>query len=222
MLSLWDGDRRLYFGESRYQLAYILMNEVIFLCINGNDSHHALHAGAVYKDDGCIILPGKSGNGKSTLTGWLIMNGYQYLTDELLFLDSDARVLPMTRPISLKVNKAHESWLLPEEANEEIITSDKGSMIPHRLLNPSFKAKQPQVTDVVFPEYKPGVVPRLQEISPAKSSLYLLQSHVNARNLDGHGVSELASIVRNCRSFTLTYSSFDDLKTIFNADTPLF
>jgi len=222
MLSLWDGDKQLYFGKSRYQLAYILMNEIIFLCISGNDSHHALHAGAVYKDDSCIILPGKSGNGKSTLTSWLIMNGYQYLTDELLFLGSDARVLPMTRPISLKVNEAHESWLLSEVANEEIITSNKGSMIPHRLLNTSFRAKQPQITDVVFPEYKPGAEPCLEEISPAKSSLYLLQSHVNARNLDGHGVSELASIVRNCRSFTLTYGSFDDLQTIFTADTVLF
>jgi len=31
MLSLWDGDKQLYSGKSRYQLAYILMNEVIFI-----------------------------------------------------------------------------------------------------------------------------------------------------------------------------------------------
>ena len=100
MLSLWEGDKRLYFGISRYQLAYILMNEVIFCCIDTNTSHHALHAGAVYWDDRCILLPGQSGNGKSTLTSWLIMNGFHYLTDELVFLDQNAQVLPMTRPIS--------------------------------------------------------------------------------------------------------------------------
>jgi hypothetical protein len=120
------------------------------------------------------------------------------------------------------VNASHESWLLPEESYEEIITSDTGSMIPHRLLNPCFEAKQIRITDVIFPEYKPGAEPALQEITPAKSSLYLLQSHVNARNLNGHGVSELASIVKKCRSFTLTYSSFDDLHGIFNSDSGLF
>ena len=222
MLSLWDGDKRLYFGTSRYQLAYILINEVIYHCINPMDSHHALHAGAVYRGDRCILMPGTSGNGKSTLTGWLIKNGYRYLTDELVFLNHSGRVLPMTRPISLKVNSSHESWLLSENHDDKIITSETGSMIPHRLLNPCYEPKEPVVTDIIFPSYNPDAEPGLCKISPAKSSLYLLQSHVNARNLEGHGVPELASIVKNCQSFTLSYSSFEDLQRIFNTDSGLF
>lgn len=222
MLSLWKNDSRLYYGKSRYQLAYILMNEIIYHSINTNKSHHALHAGAVFKEDRCIILPGQSGNGKSTLTSWLIMNGFQYLTDELVFLDSKSQLLPMTRPISLKANSSHDSWLLPTEYNKSLITSDTGSMIPHRLFNPLFEAKQPKVTDIIFPEYKVGAEPRLLEISPARSSLYLLQSHVNARNLDGHGVSELAAIVKTCRSFSLTYGNFTDLQKIFHSDSSPF
>ncbi|WP_458774624.1 hypothetical protein [Desulforhopalus sp. 52FAK] len=221
MLSLWEGDKRLYFGTSRYQLAYILMNEVFFCCINTNTSHHALHAGAVYRDNRCIILPGQSGNGKSTLCSWLIMNGFQYLTDELVFLDEDAQVLPITRPISLKVGPSHKSWLLTEE-HDGIITSDSGSMIPHRLLNNNFKPRQPKASDIIFPQYAPDAQPGLKEISPAKSSLYLLRSHVNARNLQGHGVSEMASIVKKCRSFTLCYRSFDDLRDIFSQKSEQF
>jgi hypothetical protein len=221
MLSLWEGDKRLYFGASRYQLAYILMNEAIFHCINTNDSHHALHAGAVCRGDKCIILPSQSGNGKSTLTSWLVMNDFQYLTDELVFLKSDAQVLPMTRPISLKVGPSHDSWLL-QEGHKDIITSEAGSMISHRLLNNSFEPRQPKVTDIIFPQFEPSAEPGLQEITPAKSSLYLLRSHVNARNLQGHGVSEMASIVKQCRSFTLSYSSFDDLRQIFNSASGLF
>ncbi len=215
-LSLKEGDKVLYRGESRYLLAYTLMNEVIFHCISDNESHHALHAGAVCKGERCIILPGKSGNGKSTLTSWLVKNGFHYLTDELVFLDSTAHVLPMTRPISLKVTPTHESWLLPEYYSKNIISGEEGSMIPHRLLNPDFTVRQPQLTDVIFPEFKPDVEPCLQQLSPGKSSLYLLQSHVNARNLSGHGVSELASIVRRCRSFTLTYGSFSELEELIS------
>lgn len=220
-LSLQIGDKQLYSGNSRYQLAYTLINEVIFHSINANDSHHALHAGCVYRGDRCFILPGQSGNGKSTLTSWLVMNGFKYLTDELVFLDSDARALPMTRPISLKVGPSHPSWLLSGEHND-IITSDTGSMIPHRLFNADFTPKQPKVTDIIFPQFKPGASVELQRVSPAKSSLYLLRSHVNARNLEGHGVSELTSIVRQCQSFTLHYANFADLRSIFNEKSELF
>ncbi len=220
-LSLWEKDKQLYHGISRYQLAYTLMNEVIFHCIKSNDSNHALHAGAVYRDGKCFILPGKSGNGKSTLTGWLIKNGFQYLTDELVFLTPAGQVQPMTRPISLKVGPSHPSWLL-QEKNQDIICSDTGSMIPHRLLNPKFDSIQPTVTDIIFPQYYPEAGPDLKRISPAKSSLYLLQSHVNARNLQGHGVSALASIVKQCRSFTLSYGSFDHLHALFNVGSDIF
>ncbi len=197
------------------------MNEIIFHCINTNNRHHALHAGTVYSGDRCIILAGQSGNGKSTLTGWLIKNGFQYLTDELVFLDLDRNVLPMTRPINLKVGSTHESWLLQGDYND-IITSDTGSIITHRLLDQDFTVMEPKITDIIYPQYDPDAEPRLQEISPPKSRLYLLRSHVNARNLQGHGISEMAIIVKQCLSFTLSYSSFDDLQQIFNAGTELF
>jgi hypothetical protein len=213
VLSLWDGEKRLYFCMSRYQLAYVLMNEVIFHCINTNDNRHALHAGCVWRGDRCIILPGQSGNGKSSLTSWLVMNGYQYLTDELVLVAGDGRVLPMTKPISLKVGPGHESWLL-EECQEGVITDDTGSMIPHRLLNPRFEPRHHKVTDIIFPHFNPTAQFRLREISPAQSSLKLLGSHVNARNLHGHGVAEMSAIVKQCRSYTLQYACFDDIQHI--------
>ncbi len=95
-------------------------------------------------------------------------------------------------------------------------------MISHRFLNNNFEFKQPKVTDVIFPQFDPNVEPRLQKITPAKSSLHLLQCHVNARNLQGHGISEMASIIKQCRSFTLSYSSFDDLRQFFTSDSGLF
>jgi hypothetical protein len=222
MLSLWNGDKRIYFGESRYQLAYILMNEVIYHCINRNDRQHALHAGAVSKEGRCFILPGKSGTGKSTFTAWLTVNGFQYLTDELVFLGNDGTVSPLTRPINLKVNENHESWLLQDGHNGQVITSNNGSMIPHRLLNSVFSANHPRVTDIIFPEFKQGVEVTFTEISPARSCLHLMQSHVNARNFDSHGIAELSAIVRQCRSYRLVYGSFADLEILFNSPFGLF
>lgn len=222
MLSLWQGEKRLFFGSSRYQVAYVLMNDVIYHCINNNSRKHALHAGAVFKNGQCILLPGASGNGKSTLTAWLISNGYQYLTDELVFLSDDGSLSPLTRPVNLKVSGDQISWLLKKGDEQQILSDEHGSMIPHRLLNRQFTATTPRVTHLLFPQYQREAECRLEEISPARSSLYLMQSHVNARNLSGHGVPAIASIVRECRSYKLVYGSFDDLETIFNSSSGPF
>lgn len=222
MMSLWDSDKRLYFGESRYRLAYILINEVIFHCIQTNTQQHALHAGAVRRGDRCVIFPGKSGRGKSTLTAWLVANGWQYLTDELVFLANDGSVSPLTRPITLKVNENHKSWLLHGNHSCSIIAADSGSMIPHRLFNADFSVSHPRVTDIIYPDFKEGVKGCFREVSPAKSALYLMQSHVNARNLYGHGIADISAIIRRCRSYRLTYGDFADLDTIFNSSSGLF
>ena len=222
MLSLWDNDKLLYFGESRYRLAYILINEIIFHCIEANTRQHALHAGAVHRGDRCVILPGHSGRGKSTLTAWLVANGWQYLTDELVFLANDGSVLPLTRPITLKVNDKHKSWLLHGHHSGSIVTGDSGSMIPHRLFNAAFSVSHPRVTDIIYPEFTEGVRGCFREMSPAKSALYLMQSHVNARNLNGHGIADISTIVRRCRSYRLIYGDFADLDTIFNSPSGLF
>ncbi len=224
VFSLWDGEKRLYFGTSKYQLAYTLMNEVIFHCINNNVKHHVIHAGAVWKGEQCIVLPGLSGKGKSTLTAWLVSKGYQYLTDELLFLDDAGHVIPLTRPLNLKVDKTHVAWMIKEDGVDlhSIISDSKGTMIPHRLLDPQYKSKKLCVTHFIFPEFKKGALLEFDKLSPARSCLYILQSHVNARNLGGHGISDMASIVKMCRSFTLTYGSFGDLQGIFNSDLGSF
>lgn len=216
-LSLWEGEKRLYFGTSLYQLAYTLMNEVIYHCIDTDTTRHALHAGGVCRNGACILLPGTSGSGKSSLTAWLVAHGYRYLSDELVFLSDDAAVAPLTRPISLKVEAAHFPWLPPEDDLEQAhgISSAHGSMIPHRLLNPDYRVEDQSVTHFVFPQYQPGVKTELLEISPARSSLYLMQSHANARSLGGLGVAPLSKVVRACRSYTLSYGSFDELEPIF-------
>ena len=215
MISLWEGDKRLYFGQNPYHLAVILMNEVLYHCIDANRENHALHAGAVMRGNSCIILPGQSGTGKSTLTAWLVAHGYQYLTDELIFLADDGTVTPVTRPISLKTGSNHYSWMSLQGCDDQIIVSKNEMMVPHRLLNQTFTPQKPPVTHIVFPRFVEGATMTLQPLSPAKSCFLLMQSHVNARNLEGLGVPVLAEMVRHCRSYSLTYSRFEDVESIF-------
>lgn len=60
-----------------------------------------LHAGAVARDGGAILLVGASNAGKTTLTTGLVRTGAGYLTDELVTLDDDGLVRPYPKPLAI-------------------------------------------------------------------------------------------------------------------------
>lgn len=211
--SLWQGEKRLYFGNSRHETAYILINEIIYHSIMQSKQRHAIHAGAVYDDDNCILLPGNSGKGKSSLTAWLLTKGFKYLTDELVFLGDNGIIKPFIRPISIKEKPVHSIFKHFMEEEGKIILDEKGAMFSHRLLNADVTGIPPKLNYIVFPFYKKSETTRLVPLSPAQSCAMLLESHVNARNFPGLGVSRLSSIIKRCVSFQLIYSDFDNLET---------
>lgn len=218
---LWENKKQIYKGQSQYALSYILINKILYDCISGNISQHAIHAGGVRRGDYGVILPGLSGRGKSTLTAWLCLNGFGYLTDELLFISDDGKITPFTRPVNLKTREPIVSIQFFEKYKKQILISDNGaSMIPHRILNKNFLAEKVRATHIIFPQYRDGAQTEFIELSPAKSCLKLLQSHVNARNLPSHGITSLSNIVRKCTSYELIYSTFNELTSLLQTKIP--
>lgn len=213
-MSLWLEEKQIYFGDSQQRLAHFLINEVLYDCIVSNNTFQAVHAAAVCSNRKSLLLPGKSGSGKSSLAAWLTASGMNYLTDELVLLSPEGRVHPMTRPICLKQPsyEALKSRLAIDESN--ILLGRDGVMIPHRLLNPAWSASTPLLDAIVFPTFIAGQVATLTEISSAKSCLKLMECHVNARNLPGHGFSELAAITRNTSSYELKFGSYDGVSDL--------
>ena len=79
-----------------------LYDAVIHDVISPASNGLALHAGAVSRNGTTLLIPGVSGAGKSTLTSWFISRGWDYLSDELVYLTEDAPVEYLTRPLSIK------------------------------------------------------------------------------------------------------------------------
>jgi hypothetical protein len=221
LFSLWQDNKQLYFGTSRYDLAYTLVNEIIFHCINNNTDGHAIHAAALGSNRcGGVLLPGKSGSGKSTLTARLVSSGSNYLTDELVLLTGkDNRIHPFTRPISIKAGSAAvlSTFLMYDQHN--VIAGTNGCMLPHRLLNAHHPAV-PTVSLILFPRYSFGAATRLQSLSPAQACAGLLECFVNARNLPGHGIREMAKLTRSIPACRLTYSNFTGLNELLAQSFP--
>jgi len=217
MLSLWLEGTCIYSGNCKYDLAYALINEIIYQCIVDNSAGQAIHAAAISSTAGAVLLPGKSGSGKSTLTTWLVSKGCNYLTDELVLLgEGEQRLYPFTRPFSIKSGSAAVLSSLLKYAPSEILSGVNGFMLPHRLVNPHFSAVSPAFSLILFPKYEAGAPTSLIPLPSALGCAQLMECYVNARNFQDHGIGQLADFTRNTPAYQLTYSSFTGLYELLN------
>jgi hypothetical protein len=210
-MSLWQGEKQLYFGESCQAMAHILVNEIIYDCITHNSNDHAIHAAAFGFGKRGFILPGKSGSGKSSLAAWLTAQGCTYLTDELVLLAKEGRITPFTRPISLK---SPSFEILSRDiplAKDTLLIGQEGAMIPHRILNPHWIPASFTLDTIIFPKYIKDHSATLTELSSIRSCMKLLECYVNARNIPNHGFGEIAELTRQAACYELKFGSFDDL-----------
>ncbi|OQX20516.1 MAG: hypothetical protein BWK76_01090 [Desulfobulbaceae bacterium A2] len=209
-LSLWHDDQQLYFGESPYELATQLVNEVLYECTVDNDSVHALHAAALNCGGRGIVLPGTSGCGKSSLAALLSasVRGCAYLTDELALLASDGTIRAFTRPLALRPAALGALADHVRLAPEACLVGEQGAMVPHRCLNPDWNASTPHLDCLIFPHFEADRPAELIRLSPAQACMQLMGCQVNARNLAGHGLQALAGLARQTEAYSLRFGNF--------------
>lgn len=209
-----SGSVQLFEGQLGVEAAATLYDAVIFNLLNNNNNGVALHSGAVSCKGRCILLPGGSGAGKSSVAAYLTANGFNYATDELIFFYNTGMndFIPFTRPVCLKAGSV-------QALAKEIIRPEKGwlidgvgAIIPHRILNPSFSNRRQSPELILFPFYKKNAVTRVEKLSGAQASTRLMACCANARNLAGHGFKEIVSLARLKPSFQLTFGSFSGLE----------
>lgn len=209
-----SGSVQLFEGQLGVEAAATLYDTVIYNLLNHNNNGVALHSGAVSHKGHCILLPGGSGAGKSSVAAYLTANGFNYATDELIFFSNPTMndFFPFTRPVCLKAGSI-------QALAKEIISPEKswlvdgaGAIIPHRFLNPSFSNRRLSPELILFPFYKNNAMTRVEKLSGAQASARLMGCCANARNLAGHGFKQIVSLARLKPAFQLTFGSFSGLE----------
>jgi hypothetical protein len=222
VFSLQKAEEQLYLGDDYYELAYTLINEIIYHVIVDKKEGLAIHAAALGSTEGGILLPGKSGSGKSTFSAWLVTCGCRYLTDELVILDgSSTQIDPFTRPVSFKKGSLSVLHTFVHYRPEDAIAGSAGLMLPHRLLNDNFTPETPFLSLILFPQYLKDASTKIKPLSGALSCACLMECYVNARNINNHGIDLLANLVRKTPSYQLTYGSFKGLYETLKSSFPL-
>lgn len=215
-LMLSRGSTVLYEGAEPSELATSLIQQTIYHLIDNNKDGMALHAAALSRGGKAVIFPGASGSGKTSLSTWLATRGFNYLTDEYVFIKKNSNVIQaFMRPPNVKVSglAALRGVFKLDEHEHSTIQGKHVAMIPPRLLNPGNKPENAEIKLIVFPKYVQAAPFKLQRLSKAKAGLSLMACLVNARNLSGHGFDEAARLVRNTPAYDLQYSSFEQFGT---------
>ena len=125
-------------------------------------------------DGQCIVLPGKGGVGKSTLTTALLYHGLDYFSDDIVPLTND-KLLAVPVPFGICIKEKSRPAIkryFPEmeTAPDCIHTSGKKAcyLNVRQLTGRSDPAPAP-VAGIVFPQYSPDGGTQLTPLSPTET-----------------------------------------------------
>ena len=201
-------------------LIYHLTDRIVFHIADKVSNKHCLHAASVSYNSNALVIPANSGAGKSSFTSWLVANGFDYITDELILMDDNFRIDGLARPIQIKSHGiAAIQHLLVEKDPQQGPAFYPGKManaVPVSSLGgQTSEASEHQLKLMIFPHYKKSAEFEFKKLSSAEAGMSLMANHVNARNLEGHGFKAMMKMIRQTQCYSLEYGGFNRLPNDF-------
>ena len=190
-------------GSACYQLAWHSQGGLLF------------HAGGLEWQQQGLLLPGTMGAGKTTLTAHLLGRGFNYLSDEMVFVPHAGQTMEaLPRPLNLKlparaVLKTQLDYALAPA--DHIYCAPATDLVPPRLFNPRSQFSAPPLRLIIFPRYQADSRFELQPLTKAQTGLALMQCLINARNLPGHGFAEISRLAKTVPAYTMRYPNFNSV-----------
>jgi hypothetical protein len=169
---------------------------------------HWVHAGAVERRGGAIILPGATLRGKSTLVAALCAHGWRYLSDEAAPIDLDkGEVFPFPRTLGMRVSP--KKWLDPGAAAR----LDKRQV---RFSEPEVAPGPALLRAIVFPEYDGRSRAKLAPY-PAGSALHeLIRTSMNFRDHATTALRGLGDLVGRIPAYRLAFSDANEAAQVID------
>jgi hypothetical protein len=170
-----------------------------------------LHAAVLAKNGRGFLFPAAAGSGKTTLTAWLLGQGYGLLSDELASIGEANTLDGFTRPLNIKPGSralvARFDWMGAALA-QSVLSSDVTLVSWDRHTVNNLCA-----SIIVFPTYAAGSPIEVESLSQGLCARNLMASLLNARNLPKHGISFAMRLAGTCPSYRVRYSSLQDVST---------
>jgi len=164
-----------------------------------------IHGAGVSQEDEGILLCGESGCGKSTLTTRMLADGFDFLSDEIVAIASDGRMMTgFPRAIALKDTVALGT-LWPGRASALAWPSDNQAYFDPEWVRPGSVRYRATPHALVFPRYLAGAPVALRAMSRAETVYRLMHRLVNGESLPGRGFQAVAQLARAIPACDLSY-----------------
>lgn len=217
---LLQGNELVDYCDEKSGLAPMIHANILKLAYGHADFLLAIHAGAVYKDGNCMVLPAISGSGKSTLTAALLKEGYGYCTDDMVLLSRDEHLI---RPVPVSLGVKEGAWpvlssIFPDINELPIYKRADNKFI--RYLSPPIETlpvnteQSFSVTNVIFPKYESESSIKLTPLSSAEALCRITEAGYDlSADLNVSLVSELIQWVSEINCYSLEYGKLSDAIT---------
>jgi HprK-related kinase A len=179
-------------------------------------SSTVIHSAVVEREGRALILPGQPGSGKSTLCAALALGDWRLLSDELTIISqSDGRVQPVPRPISLKgksIDIIRTTYPLAD-MTPPVSDTHKGAIAYARPATSAVAASKDTVPVgyVVFPTFKAGSSFIVERLSRAMALSELLDNTFNVGLLGAQGFKALARAISDAECYAVEYGDLDSI-----------
>ena len=217
----FDHDGHAPFKPLPVEQAFPMFEWSMNWCVSSR-AHDCLiiHAAVLERDGLAVILPAPPGSGKSTLCAALVSRGWRLLSDELTMVRlSDARIVPLPRPISLKnasidVIKAYAPEMV---FSPSVHDTNKGTVAhvkaPAASVARALETARPAW--IVFPKYEAGAASTLEPIAQARAFMHVAENAFNYSLLARQGFDTLGRLIGATRSFHFRYGVLDEAIEVF-------
>lgn len=205
-------DKQIYEGDSLSALANSLMDTSIYNLADKCSSGMLFHAACLSWKGRGVILPAQSGHGKTTLSAWLLSNGFDYLTDELVYMPLNTlQAMCFGRPLNVKYGSREiiDELLGDNRDDSSIIEGPVAMLVPPQLVRADNQPVEPSVSMIFFPQFRADTEFSLEKLSPAQTGMSMMACLVNARNLPGDGFKATVDLARKVPAYSITYPDFD-------------
>jgi energy-coupling factor transporter ATP-binding protein EcfA2 len=176
-----------------------------------------MHAAAVADKNNCILLPANCGSGKSTLTAALAGSGFQYCSDDMVFLTSNPVEM---RPAPMAMGIKSGSWDVLEKYYPQlpVLASHEradGKVIRYLPPPPHSYTKHPTgtlaVTHIIFPGYREGEKAAVTPLTPAQGLCRITQAGYDVQGgLTEACIEQLVEWIADIPCYEFRYGNLDD------------
>ena len=175
-----------------------------------DESVYAMHGAAIEKDGQAYLFLARTGTGKTTLTAYLTLNGFGYITDDCILVHKDnLNISPCSTPIQMREGglKVLKSYF-PDFDEELKQVSDRYALFPNKCV------------ETVLPIKKIFFIDRtdlneIRELPSIDKNQLLLKSSLTGHKLSAD-ILRFVSKLSKVKCYELKYKDLDFVLGVIN------